>query len=95
MTECELYYGAFKSGKKNNNLKVVEDLKKKVCTLHTVEGVSLHYGKIKSELERSGQALDDADILIASMTLANNATLVSNNIGHFKRIRGLKLQNWK
>jgi tRNA(fMet)-specific endonuclease VapC len=35
-----------------------------------------------------------ADLLIASITLANRATLVTRNIRHFKQIPGLKLENW-
>ncbi len=95
ITECELFYGAFKSVKKEKNIAVAEELKKKIRTLHTREGVSYLYGKIKSELEVRGQMLDDADLLIGSIALSNNATLVTNNTEHFKRIRGLKIENWK
>jgi tRNA(fMet)-specific endonuclease VapC len=35
-----------------------------------------------------------ADLLIASITLANRATLVTRNLRHFKQILGLKLENW-
>jgi tRNA(fMet)-specific endonuclease VapC len=35
-----------------------------------------------------------ADLLIASITLANRATLVTRNLRHFKQIPGLKLENW-
>jgi tRNA(fMet)-specific endonuclease VapC len=35
-----------------------------------------------------------ADLLIASITLANRATLVTRNLRHFKQIYGLKLENW-
>ncbi len=95
ITECELFYGAYKSIRKEKNLEVIEELKSKVQILHTASGVSSIYGKIKEELETKGQTLDDADILIASITLTNNATLVTNNSEHFKRIRGLKMANWK
>jgi tRNA(fMet)-specific endonuclease VapC len=35
-----------------------------------------------------------ADLLIASITLANRATLVTRNLRHFKQIPGLKLESW-
>lgn len=94
ITECELFYGAFKSQRKEKNLAVVESLRKKIRTLHTGEGVSHTYGKTKSDLDAKGQMLDDADILIASIALSNNAVLVTNNTRHFGRIRGLKVGNW-
>jgi len=34
------------------------------------------------------------DLLIASISLANRATLVTRNIKHFKQIPGLKIVNW-
>jgi predicted nucleic acid-binding protein len=37
---------------------------------------------------------DDAGLLIASIALLNNATLITNNIENFKRINGLKIENW-
>lgn len=94
ITECELYYGAMKSAKAEKNLAVIEDLRRKVRTLHTGDGVARHFGTLKSELEKKGKPVDDADLLIASIALAHDAVLVSNNIGHFTRIEGLKLENW-
>jgi predicted nucleic acid-binding protein len=94
ITECELFYGAYKSMKKDKNLAIVEELKTRIKTLHTVSGIPSLYGKIKAELESKGQVLDDADLLISSIALLNNATLVTNNIEHFKRISGLKIENW-
>lgn len=35
-----------------------------------------------------------ADLLIASITLANRATLVTRNLRHFKQFPGLKVENW-
>ena len=35
-----------------------------------------------------------ADLLIASITLANKATLVTRNKRHFKQIPGLRVENW-
>lgn len=35
-----------------------------------------------------------ADLLIASIALANRATLVTRNLRHFRQIPGLSLANW-
>jgi tRNA(fMet)-specific endonuclease VapC len=95
ITECELYYGAFKSAQKEKNMAVLHELGRRIHTLHTGEGIAYHYGRIKSALESKGARLDDADLLIACMALEQQATLVTNNTKHFGRIPGLLIESWK
>jgi len=45
-------------------------------------------------LSDAGRIIEDMDILIASIVLANEGTLVTNNTAHFNRIKGLKLEHW-
>jgi len=52
------------------------------------------FGKIKARLKKEGKLVNDADLLIASIVIANNGVLVTNNTAHFERILGLKLENW-
>ncbi|WP_417914121.1 hypothetical protein [Candidatus Electronema sp. JM] len=49
---------------------------------------------LKAQLEATGQPVDDFDLVIASTALAHNLILVTNNIRHFQKIEGLKLENW-
>ena len=49
---------------------------------------------ICADLWRRGEPLDDADILIAGIARANGLVLVTNNVQHFSRIRGLEVENW-
>lgn len=51
-------------------------------------------GEIYAFLKKKGQLINDADILIASIVKTHDATLVTNNIFHFSRIEGLKIENW-
>ena len=53
-----------------------------------------HFGKIKANLKKEGAIISDFDILIGSYALANDLTLVTNNEGHFNRVRNLKVENW-
>ena len=46
-------------------------------------------------LRTNGIILEDADILLAGIAIANNATLVTRNTKHFNRIPNLKLENWE
>jgi len=53
-----------------------------------------HYGEVRATLESTGQCIGPNDLLIAAHALALSATLVTNNIKEFKRVRGLKCGNW-
>lgn len=46
-------------------------------------------------LSKRGQKIEDDDIFIAAITLANNATLITDNVKHFERVPNLKVVNWK
>jgi tRNA(fMet)-specific endonuclease VapC len=35
------------------------------------------------------------DLLIASIALANNVILVTHNTREFKRVKGLKIEDWE
>jgi tRNA(fMet)-specific endonuclease VapC len=53
------------------------------------------YGKIRKELKDKGQPISDMDMLIASIAMANELIVVTNNEKEFKRISELKIENWK
>lgn len=47
-----------------------------------------------ASLRRDGTPVDDIDLLIAGVALANNLVLITHNQRHFSRIEGLELQDW-
>jgi tRNA(fMet)-specific endonuclease VapC len=53
-----------------------------------------HYGRVRHGLERVGQAIGAMDLLIAAHALALAATLVTNNLQHFRRVSGLSVTTW-
>ena len=42
-----------------------------------------------------GQVIEDNDIYIAAVAMANDCTLVTANTKHFGRIENLKIVNWR
>lgn len=95
ITECELFYGAYKSGRVAENLEVLKAMRERIKTIHTSADAAPMFGRIKVNLEEMGQTLDDADLLIATIVLASRGILVTNNTSHFKRIPGLRIENWR
>jgi|SRR6185295_3543357 len=49
--------------------------------------------KLWAEIHRAGRSIEDRDLLIAISALKEQATLVTNNIRHFKGL-GVPLLNW-
>ncbi len=94
ITISELYYGVYKSQRVDQNLSTIRRLTEQLNVIESDEAISEEFGKIKALLENAGTIIDDADIYIAACTHVHGLTLVTNNTKHFKRIRGLKLDNW-
>lgn len=57
--------------------------------------VSRAFGRVKADLERRGESLEDFDVAVAAHALALDATLVTDDLDHMKRVRELKLTNWR
>ena len=60
----------------------------------TLRGCACAFEFDRLRSESKFRKIGRADLLIASITLANRATLVTRNLRHFKQIPGLKLENW-
>jgi tRNA(fMet)-specific endonuclease VapC len=90
---AELRYGCAKSGSERL-LKAVEDLLGEISVLPFDVPADAEYGGIRAELEAAGKPIDSNDLLIAAHACATGATIVTANKDEFKRIRGLKVENW-
>ena len=55
---------------------------------------SRHYGAIRAELERLGMPIGANDYWIAAQARALGAIVVTDNMGEFKRVSGLVVENW-
>ena len=91
----ELYYGAYKSQRINENIAAIEKLEDTLEIIDSNEKICKNFGKLKAELEKEGKIIDDADLFIAVCALTNNLILITKNEKHFGRIESLKLENWK
>jgi tRNA(fMet)-specific endonuclease VapC len=90
---AELRYGCAKSGSERL-LKAVEDLLGEIAVLPLDVPADTEYAGIRAELEAAGKPIGSNDLLIAAHAYATGATIVTANTAEFKRIRGLKVENW-
>ena len=90
---AELRYGCARSGSKRLR-EAVEDLLSEITVLPFDVPADAEYGGSRSALEAAGRPIGPNDLLIAAHACATGATVVTGNADEFKRIRGLKVENW-
>jgi tRNA(fMet)-specific endonuclease VapC len=94
ITLGELIYGAQKSTRSVSALERLQELLMLIPALPLPEGAAASYGKIRAELEIKGEMIGNNDLWIAAHALAADLILVTNDENEFRRVRGLKIQNW-
>jgi tRNA(fMet)-specific endonuclease VapC len=91
---AELQYGVSNSRFKEKNQINVNSFVSKLDIIDFTEQCAFFYGEIRTDLKQKGIIIGNNDLLIASHAICEEATLVTNNISEFNRIKGLKLINW-
>jgi len=94
IVKAELLLGAYKSSRSAENIKKVERFLQPFSIIPFSDAATYKYAEIRSQTEKSGQCVGPNDLIIAAIVLADNATLVTNNVAEFRRIKKLKLENW-
>ncbi len=93
ITIAELKFGAENSQKVEYNRKVVEKFIKASQVIPIAGSIDI-YAREKARLRKQGTPIDDFDLLIASIAIANKMILLTRNEKHFKRINNLEYENW-
>lgn len=90
----ELAFGAEKSSQQERNRSRIAELAQRLPPVALDADAATHYGHTRAALERAGTPIGANDLWIAAQALALDATLVTDNVGEFSRIHGLKIENW-
>ena len=95
ITYAELLKGAERSTRKPEVLKRLTDLSRSVpVRYHTSERMCEYYATHFTRLRTAGKPIGANDLWIACHALADNCTLVTNNLKEFARVQELRLENW-
>jgi tRNA(fMet)-specific endonuclease VapC len=94
ITYGELLYGAMKSLAPSSAVERLHHLMQELHPLPLPESAGETYGRIRADLAAKGEMIGNNDLWIAAHALAAGLTLVTNNEREFRRVRGLKIQNW-
>jgi tRNA(fMet)-specific endonuclease VapC len=94
VTYGELIFGAEKKAVRTKALRVLDEISQLMPVLPLPPEAALIYGRIRAALEARGETISANDSWIAAHAQALDMTLVTNNEREFRRIDGLKIENW-
>ncbi|HTQ59918.1 MAG TPA: type II toxin-antitoxin system VapC family toxin [Candidatus Solibacter sp.] len=94
ITQGELLYGAERSQQREVSMRALEELAALIPPLALPEEAGAEYGRIRVDLERRELTIGNNDLWIAAHAKAGKFVLVTNNEKEFRRIGGLRVENW-
>jgi tRNA(fMet)-specific endonuclease VapC len=92
---AELMAGAAKLPINHPQISRLNDFLKIFQVIDFSESAARHYGEIRANLESKGTIIGPLDLLIAAHARCLGATLITANVGEFRRVKGLKVLSWK
>jgi len=90
----ELLFGAYNSSRIDQNLSRYKAFLEAIPILVFDKHCGETFASLKATLRKQGKTIADMDLMIASICMANDLILVTNNTKHFQRIKGLNIENW-
>jgi tRNA(fMet)-specific endonuclease VapC len=89
----ELYYGAFKSARPEENIAKIERFVVAADVLGTDNETARQYGKIAAQLARNGTPIPQNDIWIAAVAIQCGLPVATAD-EHYRRVDGLNVLLW-
>lgn len=93
ITLAELKFGVANSEKKEKNQKALDNFLSGMKIVPIYHSLAL-YASEKARLRKAGTPVDDFDILIGVTSITHNLIMVTNNSEHFKRLKGIIIEDW-
>lgn len=89
----ELYYGAFKSSRAEDNLRRIDEFATSCAVLCCDRDTAKEYGSIKNRLREKGTPIPENDIWISAIAKQHDIILVTSD-KHFGEVENLKQEMW-
>jgi tRNA(fMet)-specific endonuclease VapC len=89
----ELYYGAQKSNRIDENLARIDQFLEGVTVIDNDIATAYEYGAIRNELRLKGRPIPENDLWIAALARQHDLTLVSRD-RHFAEVENLRWEHW-
>ena len=89
----ELYYGAYKSARTQENVAQIERFAALNVILPCDAETARWYGMVKDQLRKKGHPLPENDIWIAALALQHNLTIATRDL-HFGAVESAQVAFW-
>ena len=94
ITLGEVAFGLRRNKPAQRTISGIESLRRSLVRLPLDEPVVEQYARLRAGLEAKGRPIGPNDSWIAAHALAHGLTLVTGNEREFRRVPGLKVENW-
>jgi tRNA(fMet)-specific endonuclease VapC len=94
ISRCELMYGVEVSPRQPQDQAALDLYLRHIAVLDYPSDAAVDYAEIRADLKKRGNLIGANDLLIAAHARFLGLTLVTNNIGEFSRVQGLRVENW-
>jgi tRNA(fMet)-specific endonuclease VapC len=91
---AELLFGVEKSAPPRRHGGKVEDFVESLQVVAFAANAAEHYARIRALLEAKGEPIGANDYLVAAIVAAEQGILVTGNVREFRKVPGLKIENW-
>jgi tRNA(fMet)-specific endonuclease VapC len=94
ITLAELYAGAYKHSQSPRLLALIADLLQEVPVIDFDPACAERFGQVRGALLQRGVSVPTVDLMIASVALVHDLTLVTHNTADYRNIPALRLDDW-
>lgn len=95
MVKAELLFGARKSERVADNLRLLEAFFARFVSHPFDDASAVEYARLRQDLRASGTPVGPNDLMIAAIAVAQDLTLVTHNVREFSRVAELKVEDWQ
>lgn len=90
---AEVYEDIFGSKEPDKHERIFKEFLTGVEIIELTEIICKKFGELRNELRKKGELIADFDLLIGSSALVQNLTLLTGNVKHYEKIKGLKIKS--
>lgn len=91
----ELYTWAYHRANPTRIIQIIEnDLPPDLTVLDFNADCAREFGRVRGQLLQQGISVSRLDLMIASVALVHNLTLVTHNTADYRNVPGLRLDDW-